>query len=209
MLVKLGSGRLRKLVLATHNPHKVAEMQALLADLPVAVVAATAFPGVPDVEEDGETFQANAAKKAVAIADFIGEWTVADDSGLEVDFLQGKPGVYSARFAGDDATDAENNAKLLGLLKDVPWEKRQAQFRSVLAIVRPGKEPLFATGSCEGYIDFEARGFQGFGYDPLFYVPNLGKTFAELAPGEKNRISHRAKAMEKGKEILAQLLREC
>lgn len=208
MLVKLGSGLLRKLVLATHNPHKVTEMQALLADLSVTVVPATVFPGIPDIEEDGETFQANAAKKAVAIANFTGEWTVADDSGLEVDFLQGKPGVYSARFAGDDATDAENNAKLLGLLKDVPWEKRQARFRSVLAIVRPGGEPLFATGSCEGYIDFEARGFAGFGYDPLFYVPDIGKTFAEMAPEEKNRISHRAKAIEKAKEILVQLLRE-
>ncbi|MBO8126671.1 MAG: XTP/dITP diphosphatase [Firmicutes bacterium] len=196
---------MRKLVLATRNLHKVEEIKAMLAGLPLEVVSVSDYPEAPEVVEDGKTFQANAAKKAETIARYTGEWTLADDSGLEVEFLQGKPGVYSARFAGEDASDAENNAKLLGLMKDVPREKRGAQFRSVIAIARPGEETLFAEGICRGLVGTEAKGFNGFGYDPLFVLPELGKTYAELTPEEKNRVSHRARAMEKAREILAKL----
>jgi len=195
---------LRKLILASRNQHKIVELQELLAGLGLTILPVPA--SAPEVVEDGETFQANAAKKAEAIAAYTQEWTLADDSGLEVDFLRGKPGVFSARFAGEDATDAENNAKLLGLLKDVPPTERGAQFRSVIALARPGHPTVFVEGICRGMIATEARGFNGFGYDPLFYLPELGKTFAELTPEEKNRISHRALAMAKVKEVIAQIL---
>lgn len=197
---------MRRLVLSTRNQHKVAEIKALMAGLPFEVVPISEYPGAPEVEEDGNTFKANAAKKAEAIASFTGQWTIADDSGLEVDFLGGKPGVYSARFAGEDASDAENNAKLLALLKDVPMDKRGAAFVSVIAIARPGEETLFAEGRCPGYVGTEARGFNGFGYDPLFYLPEKDKTYSELSPEEKNQISHRALAMHKAREILAELI---
>lgn len=201
---RLGDGRVRKIVLASRNQHKIAELAELLADLGLTIVPVPAE--APAVVEDGETFQANAAKKAETIAAYTQEWALADDSGLEVDFLGGKPGVYSARFTGEDASDAENNAKLLALLKDVPPAERGAQFRSVIALARPGQPTIFVEGTCRGVIATEARGFNGFGYDPLFYLPELGKTFAELTPEEKNRISHRAVAMAKLKEVLAEIL---
>jgi XTP/dITP diphosphohydrolase len=161
------------------------------------------------VEEDGETFCDNAVKKATVIAKAIGEWALADDSGLEVDALGGAPGVYSARYAGLDhhgeRNDRENNAKLLKELAGVPISRRTARFRSVIALASPEGKVWTAEGICEGYIGLEPRGEKGFGYDPLFYLPEYGLTMAELTEEEKNRISHRAKAMERFLPLLIEV----
>jgi len=191
-----------KLVLATRNSGKVKELQELLAGAGVEVVSLTDFPGVPEVVEDGDTFQANAIKKAREVAEAVGEVTLSDDSGLEVDYLNGAPGVISARFAGAQHDDAANNRKLLALLSGVPWEKRTGRFRCVVAIAVPGGKTETVEGSCEGVIGTEPRGDQGFGYDPLFFVPKYEKTFAELDATEKNLISHRGKALKKALGVL-------
>ncbi|WP_027716976.1 XTP/dITP diphosphatase [Desulfovirgula thermocuniculi] len=192
-----------KLVLATRNRGKIKELSALLAPLGYEVVSLEDFPGVPEVPEDGATFAENAVKKAVAVARHTGHLALADDSGLEVDYLGGAPGVLSARFAGEHGNDRANNEKLLALLAGVPPEKRTARFRCVVAVATPAGEVWTAEGSCEGVIADTPRGEGGFGYDPLFYVPELGKTFAELDPEVKNRLSHRARALAGAREILA------
>lgn len=185
-----------RLVVASRNAKKCAELQALLAPLGVEVVGVTEYPHAPEVEETGTTFQENAALKATQVAAAIGEWTLADDSGLQVDFLRGDPGVYSARYAGPEATDADNNAKLLAALADVPPEKRGAQFVCHLAVSDPsGNVVLTAEGRCRGEIVSEATGGGGFGYDPLFLVREYHQTFGELAPVVKSVLSHRARAM--------------
>lgn len=203
----MGVVKVRKLVLATKNRGKVAEFAAFLAPLGIHVVALSDYQGAPDVCEDGATFEENAIKKARAAAAFTREIALADDSGLEVDFLGGQPGVLSARFAGCPGDDAANNAKLLKLLEGVPWEKRTARFRCVIAIATPAGEVYTAEGTCEGYIGFDPRGEGGFGYDPLFYVPAEGKTFAELDMATKNRISHRGHALVQARAILERLLK--
>lgn len=197
---------MRRIVVATTNPGKLRELSMLLAPLDLEVTGTDAYPGFPEIEEEGRTFEENAVKKARLTAAFTGETALADDSGLEVDYLGGAPGVYSARFAGEPRDDLANNAKLLELLKGVPWEKRTARFRCVIAVATPAGKVLTAEGACAGYILDQPRGTGGFGYDPLFYYPEYGKTFAELPPEVKNRVSHRAKAMAKMKEILANLL---
>lgn len=164
------------------------------------------FPGLPEVEEDGATFEQNAVKKARFAAAATCLWALADDSGLEVDYLGGAPGVFSARFAGRGGDDRANNEKLLRLLEGVPLERRTARFRCVVAVASPGGEVYTAEGTCAGVIAFAPRGSGGFGYDPLFYVPHLGKTFAELEPEVKNAVSHRAKALEKARRIIFDLL---
>lgn len=196
-----------KLVLATRNRGKIKELSALLAPLGYEVVSLEDFPGVPEVPEDGATFAENAVKKATAVARHTGHLVLADDSGLEVDCLGGAPGVLSARFAGEHGNDRANNEKLLALLAGVPTEKRTARFRCVVAVATPAGEVWTAEGSCEGIIADAPRGEGGFGYDPLFYVPELGKTFAELEPEVKNRLSHRARALAGAWEILARLAR--
>ncbi|MEW5761590.1 MAG: XTP/dITP diphosphatase [Bacillota bacterium] len=196
---------MRKVVLATRNPGKVAEFGALLAPLGITVVALGDYEGAPEMREDGATFAENAIKKARTAAAFTREVALADDSGLEVDALGGRPGVFSARFAGRPGDDAANNAKLLRLLQGVPWERRTARFRCVIAIATPGGEVFTAEGTCKGYIGFAPRGEGGFGYDPLFYVPDYGKTFAELDMETKNRISHRGRALEEARAILERL----
>ncbi|REJ36627.1 MAG: non-canonical purine NTP pyrophosphatase [Bacillota bacterium] len=198
---------MRKLVVATRNRKKWQELAALLADLPVEVLGLDAFPGAPEVEETGETFADNARLKAVAAARHTGHWAIADDSGLEVDALGGRPGVYSARFAGPGATDAANNELLLKLLDGVPPEKRRARFRCAIAIASPSGETWVDEGVCEGIITDAPRGDGGFGYDPLFLVPELGKTFAEMGETVKNRISHRARALSLARERLMRLWR--
>lgn len=192
----------KKVVLATRNQGKVKEFNRLFADYGWEGISLAQFEGVPEVVEDGDTFEANALKKAIEISTYLQLPALGDDSGLEVDALDGRPGVYSARYAGEEATDEQNWRKLLQELEDVPMEQRTARFRCTLALVIPGEEPIIANGACEGLIARGPKGTNGFGYDPVFYIPELGKRMAELLPEEKNRISHRAKAMQKLLEVL-------
>ncbi|RQD77111.1 MAG: XTP/dITP diphosphatase [Candidatus Syntrophonatronum acetioxidans] len=194
------------LVIATHNKGKVKEFREMLEDCPVEVKSLLDYPQCPEVVEDGNSFEENAIKKAETIKEYTGEMVLADDSGLEVDYLEGKPGIYSARFAGEGAGDEENNNKLLNLLQGVPPEDRGAQFTCVIAISSPERETVTVKGICRGIITDAPRGEMGFGYDPLFLVPAYGKTFSELEPEIKNRISHRGKAMEKAARILREIL---
>ena len=197
----------RDLVLATRNRHKGAELAAILAGLPVRIRTMDEFPDVPDVVEDGETCEANAVKKARAVAEATGLIAVADDTGLEVDALGGRPGVYAARYAGPHATYEDNCRKLLKELAGVPRDRRTARFVTVAAVAEPSEKVQMTTGRLDGLITEAQAGEQGFGYDPVFYVPDLGKTLAELSSEEKNRISHRAKAFAQVRELLQNRLR--
>lgn len=181
------------LVLATRNEGKTEEIRALLADFPVDVKNLTDFGPTPPIEEDGETFEDNAVKKARFVAKILGFPALADDSGLMVEALGGAPGVRSARYAGENATDADNNSKLLQELEDV--ENRNAAFACVIAIAVPWGPALIYEGRCEGIITEEQVGTEGFGYDPVFYYPPVEKTFAQLSTEEKNRVSHRGEAL--------------
>jgi XTP/dITP diphosphohydrolase len=193
---------IRELVLATRNRHKAQELASLLSDLGIFIRTIDAFPQVPDVIEDGKTCEANAIKKARAVSRATGLLAVADDTGLEVDALGGRPGVYAARYAGEHVTYEDNWRKLLRELSGVPHDRRTARFITVAAIASPSGEVQVAEGQLQGVITEEPAGAQGFGYDPVFFVPELGKTLAELSPDEKNRISHRAKAFAQVREIL-------
>ncbi len=197
----------RDLVLATRNPHKGAELAAILAGLPVRIRTMDEFPDVPDVVEDGDTCEANAVKKARAVSEATGLLAVADDTGLEVDALGGRPGVYAARYAGQQATYEDNCRKLLQELAGVPHDRRTARFVTVAAVAEPSEKVQVTTGRLDGLITEAQVGEQGFGYDPVFYVPDLGKTLAELSSEEKNRISHRAKAFAQVRELLQNRLR--
>lgn len=185
-----------EIVVATKNAGKITEFSAALAGLPVKVLALSDFPAMPEAVENGVTFAANAEMKARHYAYHTGKACLADDSGLEVDALGGAPGVYSARYAGERATDAENNNKLLSDLAATggagPFSGR---FRCALAFVDGEGNVITADGTCEGMILDALQGQGGFGYDPLFYIPGLGKTLAELSVAEKNAISHRGKAI--------------
>ncbi len=192
----------KELVLATRNKDKGRELAALLGDLGIVIKTLAEFPDAPEVIEDGETCEANAVKKAVAIAHYTGLPAVADDTGLEVEALGGRPGVYAARYAGEDATYEDNWRKLLRELEGVPREKRRARFVTVAALAEPNGSVRTTTGLLEGFIAEKPAGTEGFGYDPVFCVPELGKTLAELSPEEKNRISHRGRAFAKVREIL-------
>lgn len=198
-----------RLLLATKNKKKGIELQNYLGDLPFEVITLDSFPCLPDVEEDGHTFKENAIKKAVEAARYSGVLTLADDSGLEVDFLNGEPGVYSARFAGEPRDDLKNNEKLLSLLKDVPFIERTARFVCVIAIAfydqKDNLQVYTTTGTCEGIILDKLQGDGGFGYDPLFYLPQYDQTFAQIPLTEKNRISHRGQALEGAVKILRHL----
>lgn len=193
---------IRELVLATRNRHKAQELASLLSDLGISIRTMDAFPQVPDVIEDGKTCEANAIKKARAVSRATGLLAVADDTGLEVDALGGQPGVYAARYAGEHVTYEDNWRKLVRELSGVPHDRRTARFITVAAIASPSGEVQVAEGQLQGVITEEPAGAQGFGYDPVFFVPELGKTLAELSPDEKNRISHRAKAFAQVREIL-------
>jgi XTP/dITP diphosphohydrolase len=194
---------IRELVLATRNRNKVIELVALLGDLGIKIRTLDEFPDAPDVVEDGDTCEANAVKKARAIAESTGLPAVADDTGLEVDALGGRPGVYAARYAGEDATYEDNCQKLLRELTGVPREQRTARFLTVAAIALPSDGIRVAQGTLEGVIAEEASGTLGFGYDPVFLIPELGKTLAQLSADQKNTISHRAKAFAKMREMLS------
>lgn len=192
----------RKLLIATNNQGKVLEYKFLLKDIPFDLVSLADEGITTVVEETGTTFQENAGLKAETIAAESRLLTLADDSGIEVDALGGEPGVMSARYAGDDATDAERVEYLLSKMKDMPEGKRTARFRCVIAIAEPAGTTDFFTGECEGIIPFEPAGETGFGYDPILYIPELGHTLAELGPEVKNSISHRARAAEKARKTL-------
>jgi len=190
------------LVVSTGNRHKVEEIRAMLADLPVAVRSLAEFPGAPQVVEDGWTYRENALKKAWAAAKFTGKPALADDTGLEVDALGGQPGLYAARFAGEGCTYQDNVRKLLRLLEGVPPQRRGARFVCVMALVDPGGREQVVEGELHGQIAEAPAGDSGFGYDPVFYVPEVGKTLAELTPAEKNRMSHRGRALAKARALI-------
>ncbi len=193
------------ILLATNNQGKVKELLKLLGSLPFNVLSLRDFPAIGEIEENGETFADNALIKARTASRLSGLLCLADDSGLEVEALQGRPGVHSARFAGEPKDDTRNNLLLLELLKDIPYPQRGARFKSVIAIVTSCGEEYLTEGTCEGMIGFEPKGSDGFGYDPLFFVPQFAKTFAELTLEEKNCISHRGKALRAAGKILAKL----
>lgn len=192
-----------RIVAASKNKHKIKEIEAITSQFGMEVIPRDEA-GVPDVEiqEDGETFEENSYKKAYGIMKLCGEITIADDSGLEVDCLDGAPGVYSARFAGEDGNDQANNDKLKELIKDVPYEKRTGRFVSVITMVYPDGETLTARGEVEGHIVLEEKGPNGFGYDPLFVPLGYDITFGEFDPEEKNKISHRGNALQALKKQL-------
>ena len=194
----------RPLVLATRNEGKIAEFEHLVADFDIEIKSLKDFGPIPPIEEDGETFEDNAFKKAHFTAKYLGLPALADDSGLMVKSLGGMPGVYSARYAGDDATDKANNLKLLKAMEGM--ENREATFMCIIAIAVPRGPALIYEGRCEGVIAQEFTGNQGFGYDPLFYYPPLKKAFAQMSTDEKNRVSHRGKAMAELKNELDKVL---
>ncbi|MXY49733.1 MAG: XTP/dITP diphosphatase [Gemmatimonadetes bacterium] len=191
------------LVLATRNPGKISEIKALLPG--VRVAPAASFTGCPEPEETGRTFEENALIKARAVSLYTGKTTLADDSGLEVDALDGAPGVHSARYAGRDPTDQDNIRRLLGALDGISDAERTARFRCVMAVVVPDGRTWTAEGACEGRILQAPRGDAGFGYDPLFVPEGYENTFAELDAGVKNRISHRALALQRIADVLKSL----
>lgn len=195
---------MKELVIATTNQGKLRELRELLSDLDIHVTSLADYPDAPEVIEDGDSFQANALKKAETIAAFTGKLTMGEDSGLEVEALNNRPGIYSARYSGENATDEKNNQKLMQELQDVPDEKRVARYRSCIALVEDGQTIAIVEGDCVGQIATEARGSNGFGYDPYFIIPQYGKTFGELDPSIKAGMSHRSKALKKVKVMLAE-----
>lgn len=194
---------MKQLLVASGNKGKLREFAELLKGVVDSVLSPADFPGLPEVEEDGATFEENAIKKARSAALFTGIPVLADDSGLSVDYLSGRPGVYSARFAGEGASDADNNALLLRELAGVPAGKRTAAFHCVIALCQPDGSCLSFDGSLSGVILEAPRGSGGFGYDPLFLVPEYDQTFSELPLEIKNTISHRGRAMQLLKAALS------
>ena len=192
-----------QLVLATQNKDKIREIKHLLEDLPVTIMTCDDFLDFPDIEETGTTLEENAILKARGIAEFTGHAALADDSGLEVDALDGAPGVYSSRFAGPGCTYDDNNRKLLKELESVPEEKRTARFRTVIAVAWDESNIETVEGRAEGVITESKTGGDGFGYDPVFFYPPAGKTFAEMTLEEKNKVSHRGLALVKAVKLLA------
>jgi len=186
-----------ELMVATRNRGKVREIREALKGLGLRIYALSDFDGVPEIEEDGKSFTENALKKARFYSKVFGKLTLADDSGLEVDSLKGMPGIYSARYAGERASNRENNQKLLKEMGEIPLSKRGARFKCVMALVSPDGKETMTEGFCKGRIGMRERGKRGFGYDPLFILPKYGKTMAQLHLKEKNRISHRGKALRR------------
>ena len=203
-----------EIVAATKNIGKINEIRKALEKIDVRVLSMDELGLEIDVDEDGKTYSENAIKKAVEVAKISGKFSLADDSGLEIDALNGRPGINSSRFAGVNADDMERNLKVLEMIKDVPHEKRGARFRCVMAIATPEGKTFTCEGVCEGEIAEGIRGDKGFGYDPIFiplppiippYKGGEGKTFGELGPEVKDKISHRAKALKKAVEVLMSL----
>jgi len=198
---------MKRIVVATKNEKKKKELKKLVSGVGAKVICLTDLKmHLPRVIEDGKTFRQNAIKKALTFSRYVEGIILADDSGLMVEALDGKPGVRSARFAHTKATDMENNAKLLRLMKDIPTRKRQATFVCSVAVAESGNLVGTCEASCRGSIGFRSKGNNGFGYDPLFTPQGFAKTFAQLSQSSKNRISHRAKALKKAKEIILKYL---
>ena len=199
--------RRQTLVLATHNPDKQTEMNAVLSDLGLDVIGLDQYPEIDDIPENGTTLLENALIKARAVHLKTGFPALADDTGLEVDALHGVPGVYSARFAGEDATYQDNVKKLLSVMAGVSRQNRTARFRTVVALIDSDTE-LWTEGIIEGLITREQRGAGGFGYDPIFEAADTGKTFSEMSAAQKNEISHRARALQKMRKKLITVFEE-
>ncbi len=199
-----------KLIAATKNRGKLEEIAQILEQFPFNVVSMTEAGVTDDIEETGSTFEENALIKAKKVWEATGAANIvlADDSGLEVDYLDGAPGIYSARYAGEGASDADRNRKLLGALAGVPADKRSARFVCAIAMVFPDGKYLVVRGTCEGMIAFEPKGSNGFGYDPLFYMPSIGTTIAQMDAETKNGISHRGNALRQLAEELKQIWQE-
>lgn len=202
--MRRGSQGEKELVIATRNPGKLREMIAFLSPVVPRILSLRDFPEINEIVEDGKTFAENAVKKAKTVARKTGRWALADDSGLSVDALQGRPGIFSSRYAGEEATDSDRIQKLLQEMASVAEGHRQARFICVIALSSPDGKTQIVEGECQGRITFEPRGQQGFGYDPVFFVPEFERTMAELPLEVKNRISHRAKALEKIRRLLSE-----
>lgn len=198
---------MKKLILATNNRHKISEMSAILDGLDIQILSANDIPDFPEIEETGETLADNATLKVQAVWEQYHLPTVADDTGLEVDYLDGAPGVYSARFAGPGCSFDDNNRKLLALLSDVPADKRTARFKTVIAFMDNSGVLHLVDGLLEGAIAESPRGVNGFGYDPVFIVSGTDKTLGEFNTAEKNKISHRGRALSKIRPIIIKTLK--
>ncbi len=194
---------MRSIVIATHNPGKVKEIKEIFSDLPYEILSLKEIGCTIEVVEDAPDFAGNSLKKATELSQALDRIVLADDSGLEVVALDGKPGVYSARFAGEDATDMENNQKLLSMMADIPEGHRKAAFKCVLTLYYPGGYTIQSEGTCPGRIGFHLKGSGGFGYDPLFILDACDRTMAELTAEEKNSVSHRGMALKKLREMLS------
>ena len=195
-----------EIVVATRNPGKLREIAAILAFASVRFLSLKDFPHIPEIVEDGKTFSENAIKKAKAVARLTGRVAVADDSGLAVDALNGRPGIYSARYAGEDASDEERYRKLLKEMEAIPGGKRGGAFVCAAAAASPSGDADVVEAEWRGTITLAPRGANGFGYDPVFFIPGVNQTVAELDPAVKNKISHRARAFEKLKKVLSKYL---
>jgi len=196
-----------ELLLATENEGKIREIKQMLDNLGVKILLKKKdFPNLPKLREDGTTFRENAICKAKELSRLTGKLTLADDSGLEVEALGGQPGVYSARFAGEEASDEENNRKLLKVLGDLPLAERKARFKCVMAIVSPQGWVKVTEGECPGLIGFKPQGEFGFGYDSLFIIPEYNRTFGQLSPSIKNELSHRSHALKKVRKLLEPMI---
>lgn len=197
---------MKEVIIATKNPGKAREFEHIFASRGIEVKTLLDFPEIPEVEETGTTFEENAILKAEAVSRALNRMVIGDDSGLMIDALEGRPGIYSARYAGEQKNDQNNTNKVLSELENVPEEKRTARFYCALAVAVPGQKPITVSGTCEGRILEEQRGTNGFGYDPVFYVPEKGLAMAELSSDEKNKISHRANALKKLDAVLDSIL---
>ena len=193
---------MKRLIFATGNENKMVEIREILGDLPLEILSMKQAGIRADIEENGTSFEENALIKAREVCRLAGEMVLADDSGLEIDYLNGEPGIYSARYMGENTSYRVKNKNLMERLEGVPNEKRTARFVCAIAAVFPDGKELVVRGTVEGIIGYEERGENGFGYDPIFYLPERGLTTAELPPEEKNSISHRGNALRKMKELL-------
>lgn len=198
---------MNEVIIATKNPGKAKEFEGIFRSLGYEVKTLIDFPEIKEIEETGSTFEENAIIKAESVSEALNRMVIADDSGLSIDALSGRPGIYSARYAGEQKNDEENMEKVLEELSDIADSERQAQFYCALAVAVPGKETITVIGTCEGVILRKKRGTHGFGYDPIFFVPEKGKTMAELRPEEKAEISHRARALKNLEKTLPSFLK--
>lgn len=187
---------MRNIIVATGNKGKYLEIKEILTDMPFNVLSMEDINLDINIVENGSTFEENSLIKAREVCKLTGEIVMADDSGLEIEYLNGQPGIHSSRFIGENATDEERNRKLLAILENVPFEKRKARFVCVIAVVYPEGNYFTVKGTCDGYIGFEPEGKNGFGYDPIFYIPEYDMTTAQMEPKEKHKISHRGKALK-------------